>query len=418
MVLLARQLDRLIRSGSLTIVDAGGTIRTCGDGTPPAVAIRLTDARLPLALLLDAELALPEAYMDGRLLIEQGDLRTLLELLIRNLRLRSPTAGFGLRRHLRALARGFNRRNPIERSQANVARHYDLSDELYQLFLDSERAYSCAYFETGREDLETAQRAKERLIAGKLLLRPGMRVLDIGSGWGALTRHLCELAGRQINLTGITLSREQHAHAVMRAAAAGLADRIDYQLVDYRQVEGRFDRVVSVGMFEHVGARHYDEYFQRVRELLTDDGVALVHSIGRAHGPYETSPFIKKYIFPGGYIPALSEVLPAIERAGLWVTDVEILRLHYAKTLRCWQKLLAAHRAEVEAIYDARFYRMWEFYLVGSELFFALEDGMVFQIQLAADRNAVPLTRSYLLAPPPAANRNSDQMSSRLDRAS
>ncbi|MFZ1428926.1 MAG: cyclopropane-fatty-acyl-phospholipid synthase family protein [Geminicoccaceae bacterium] len=418
-MLLAYRLERLLRFGTLTVIDAGGTYRIFGDGMEPAVTIRLADRHLPLALLVDAELALPEAYMDGRLTIERGSLYMLLDLMVHNLRHRGPEAGFGLRAHLRSLVRSMRRRNPIGRAQANVAHHYDLSDELYRLFLDTERGYSCAFFETGREDLETAQRAKERRIAAKLLLRPGMRVLDIGSGWGALTRHLCELAGRQIDLTGITLSREQHAYAVRRAEEVGLAERLDYQLVDYRQVKGRFDRIVSVGMFEHVGVPHYDEYFQHLRELLTDDGIALVHSIGRAHGPYDTMPFIRKYIFPGGYIPALSEVLPAIERARLWVTDLEVLRLHYARTLRCWRERLAAHQAAVEALYDARFYRMWEFYLVASELFFSHEDGMVFQIQLSADRNAVPLTRDYLLPQPPAANRNlAAEMPRELDRAS
>jgi cyclopropane-fatty-acyl-phospholipid synthase len=228
----------------------------------------------------------------------------------------------------------------------------------------------------------------------------------------------CESSGRRVRATGVTLSREQLAWATARAAERGLADRLDYRMLDYRQVEGRFDRIVSVGMFEHVGRPHYDAFFAKVAELLTEDGVALVHSIGRAHGPYVTSPFIRKYIFPGSYMPALSEVLPSIERASLWVTDLEILRLHYARTLRCWHERLTANRARVEALYDARFFRMWEFYLVASELFFSLDDGMVFQFQLAKDRNAVPLTRDYLGAAPVPANRNEWDPAERLGKAS
>ena len=243
-------------------------------------------------------------------------------------------------------------------------------------------------------------------------------MLDIGSGWGALTRHICECPGLRICATGITLSREQHAWATERAAELGIADRLAYRLLDYREVEGKFNRVVSVGTFEHVGRPHYDEFFAKVAALLVDDGVALIHSIGRAHGPYATSPFICKYIFPGGYLPALSEVLPAIERAGLWVTDIEILRLHYARTLRRWHERLTANRERVEALYDARFFRMWEFYLVCSELFFTLDDGMVFQIQLAKDRRVVPLTRDYLAARPEPANRNETASAEDLGRAS
>lgn len=416
-MLLAQRLSRLIRHGDLTVTDHAGRAFRCGDGSGPRLAVRLHDRGLPLKFLLHAELALPEAYMDGRLVIEEGDLRSLLELLLTNLRGFGPEQRFGYAARLLERARSLSRRNPIGRSRANVAHHYDLSGELYGLFLDSERAYSCAFFATGKEDIDTAQREKERRIADKLLLRPGHRVLDIGSGWGALTRFLCEFAGRRVTATGITLSTEQHAYAVARAAEHGLADRLDYRLIDYRELEGRFDRIVSVGMFEHVGRPHYDEFFAKVRDLLSGDGVALLHSIGRAHGPYVTAPFVRKYIFPGGYIPALSEVLPAIERAGLWVTDIEILRLHYAKTLRRWHERFAANRAKVEEIYDARFYRMWEFYLIASELFFALEDGMVFQIQLAKDRHAVPLTRDYLAAPTSFANRNESPERQSLDRA-
>jgi cyclopropane-fatty-acyl-phospholipid synthase len=416
-VLIEQRLRRLIRHGDLTVIDHGGRRLRCGDGSGPPLVVRLRDRSLPLRLLLDAELAAPEAYMDGRLVIEQGDLRGLLELFLTNLRRFGPDLRFGYAARLLERVRNLSRRNPIGRSRANVAHHYDLSGEFYGLFLDAERAYSCAFFATGKEDIDTAQREKERRIADKLLLRPGHRVLDIGSGWGALTRFLCEFAGRRVSATGITLSTEQHAYAMARAAERGLADRLDYRLIDYRELKGRFDRIVSVGMFEHVGQPHYGEFFAKLRDLLADDGVAVLHAIGRAHGPYVTAPFVRKYIFPGGYLPALSEVLPAIERAGLWVTDVEILRLHYARTLRRWHERFAANRARVEEIYDARFYRMWELYLITSELFFALEDGMVFQIQLARDRHAVPLTRDYLAGAASFANRNECPSGQKLDRA-
>jgi cyclopropane-fatty-acyl-phospholipid synthase len=394
---LANRLDRLISEGTLTVVDAKGNVCRFGSGAAPAATIRLADGRVPLAFLLDAELALPEAYMDGRLVIEEGDLRTLLEMLLRNLRRHGPDARFGTLARLHELMLGLARRNPIGRAQANVAHHYDLSGELYALFLDAERAYSCAYFAAGHEDIDTAQRAKERHIAEKLVLRPGHRVLDIGSGWGALTRHLCEFAGRRIHATGITLSREQLAWAEARAAERGLADRLDYRLADYREVDGRFDRIVSVGMFEHVGRPHYDEFFARIRDLLTGDGVALLHSIGRMEPPGGTNPWIRKYIFPGGYTPALSEVLGAIERVGLWVTDIEILRLHYADTLRHWRQRFDSNRARIADIYDERFCRMWEFYLIGCEIAFRRMNQMVFQIQIARRQEAVPLTRDYML---------------------
>ena len=416
-MLLEERLERIIKAGTLTLIGLDGRRRTFGSGSP-AVTVRLCRRGLEVPFLLDAELAFPEAYMDGGLVLEEGDLRTLLQLVLGNVRRRGSNSRVGLLSRLRELALGLMRRNPIGRSRANVAHHYDLSGDLYALFLDAERAYSCAFFETGDESLDAAQRAKERRIAQKLLLRPGHHVLDIGSGWGALTRQLCELSDPSVRASGVTLSQEQLAWATARAAESGLADRIDYRLLDYRQVEGKFDRIVSVGMFEHVGQPHYDEFFAKIAQLLTEDGVALVHSIGRAQGPYVMTPFIRKYIFPGGYIPALSEVLPSIERAGLWVTDVEILRLHYARTLRAWHERLVANREQVEALYDARFFRMWEFYLICSESFFTLDDGMVFQIQLTKDRTAVPLTRDYLARAQPTANQFTDERVERLDRAS
>jgi cyclopropane-fatty-acyl-phospholipid synthase len=292
------------------------------------------------------------------------------------------------------LARRIHQYNPIGKAQANVAHHYDLSDTLYDLFLDADRQYSCAYFIRPDDTLERAQAQKKRHIAAKLLLRPGQKILDIGCGWGGLALYLAKIADAEV--TGVTLSKEQHQVARRRAAEAGLAGRVDFKLLDYRLESGRFDRIVSVGMFEHVGVGHYDEFFGALRQLLADDGVALLHTIGRADGPGETNTWIRKYIFPGGYSPALSEVLPAIERAGLYVTDVEVLRLHYAETLRHWRQRVLANRERIVALYDERFLRMWEFYLAGSEVTFRHAGHVVFQIQLAKRVDAVPLTRDYI----------------------
>jgi cyclopropane-fatty-acyl-phospholipid synthase len=282
----------------------------------------------------------------------------------------------------------------MHRAQANAAHHYDLSDTLYDLFLDADRQYSCAYFTHPHDDLEHAQQDKKRHLAAKLLLEPGVRVLDIGSGWGGLGLYLAEAGAAQV--VGITLSKEQLKVSRDRARRAGLDDRVRFELCDYRAVRGTFDRIVSVGMFEHVGVRHFSEFFAAVRDRLTDDGVAVLHSIGRADGPGVTNPWIRKYIFPGGYAPALSEVLPSVERLGLWVTDIEILRLHYAETLRLWRRRFQAKRARIAKLYDERFCRMWEWYLIASELAFRRMGHMVFQLQLAKRQDAVPLTRDYV----------------------
>ena len=275
-----------------------------------------------------------------------------------------------------------------------MAHHYDLSGTLYDLFLDRDRQYSCAYFADPDDSLDAAQKNKKRHIAAKLLLAPGARVLDIGSGWGGLALYLSEVSGAHV--TGVTLSNEQVTVAQQRAEAAGLAEKVHFDLSDYREVRERLERIVSVGMFEHVGVGHYREFFATVRDLLTEEGVALLHSIGRADGPGATNPWVHKYIFPGGYVPALSEVLPAVEQAGLVVTDIEILRLHYAETLRAWRRNFNANRASIGEIYDERFCRMWEFYLASSEAAFRYGSLMVFQLQFAKRQDAVPLTRDYI----------------------
>jgi cyclopropane-fatty-acyl-phospholipid synthase len=395
-MILSGMLRRMVRVGELTVIDASGRRHVFKGAPGPRATVRILDRATELGLLRRPDPGLGEAYMDRRLLIEEGTLYDLLELCMINAHRGRDQLPARLFRLVDRTVRRLHQYNPIGRARANVAHHYNLDGRLYELFLDSDRQYSCAYFETPRLDLDAAQVAKKRHIAAKLLLAPGQRVLDIGSGWGGLAIHLASEAG--VDVTGVTLSTEQHAVATARAAHAGLADRVRFHLCDYRELTGWFDRIVSVGMFEHVGVNHFGRFFAKVRELLAPDGVALLHSIGRMGGPWSTSNWIRRYIFPGGYIPAMSEVLPAIERQGLWATDIEILRLHYAETLRHWRQRFNEQRDRIAGIYDERFCRMWEFYLVCSELFFRCQDGMVFQLQLARERDAVPLTRDYIAA--------------------
>ncbi len=393
--LLRVAIARLIRRGTLRLTTARGTLLTFGDGNGPTVGARFTSIWAELAVMLDPELKVGEAYMDGTLVIEQGSIADLLALAMESARQRA------LRRYhpieaLRLAWRWLKQLNLRGRARRNVAHHYDLDEQLYALYLDSDRQYSCGYFDTPGITLDDAQLAKKRHLAAKLLLDRERRVLDIGCGWGGLALYLAEIGGARV--TGITLSKEQLALARHRAEEKDLAGAVDFRLQDYRDITEKFDRIVSVGMFEHVGVVFYDRFFRECAELLADDGVMLLHSIGRSEGPGVTSPWIAKYIFPGGYIPALSEVLPAVERAGLLVTDVEILRMHYAQTLAAWRERFLAHREEVERIYDARFVRMWEFYLAASEMAFAKENMMVFQLQLTKRQGVVPTTRDYIVS--------------------
>ncbi len=385
-------LKKFVRAGNLRITTAGGTTYTLGDGTGPQVALRFTTRAAERGVILDPELKLGESYMDGTLIVERGTMADVLAVL------QSPAAEPPLwsrpQQLLRYLYRRLAQLNRRRRARRNVAHHYDLDDRLYSLFLDADRQYSCAYFETPDQSLDDAQLAKRRHLAAKLLTQTGQRVLDVGCGWGGLALYLAENCGAQV--TGITLSEHQLAAARARAAEKGLAASVDFRLQDYREVAGPFDRIVSVGMFEHVGVGFYDEFFRKCRAALADDGVMLLHAIGRSEGPGVTNPWIGKYIFPGGYIPALSEVLPAVERAGLLVTDIEILRLHYAETLKAWRQRFLAHRDEVERIYDRRFVRMWEFYLAASEMAFREQGLMVFQMQLTKRQGVVPMTRDYI----------------------
>ena len=394
-MLLSRVLRPLIRTGRLTVIDAHGTPHVFGTEAQPAITVRLHDPKLHWKLALNPGLYAGEAWMDGTLTVEDGSLYDFLDLFGRNLGTAGLKSFKSPLRHLKRLKRGYHRLNDRWRSERNVAHHYDLSDEMYGLFLDSERQYTCAYHPTGTEDIETAQRLKERHIAAKLRLRPGMRVADLGCGWGSLAMYLAR--HHDVDVTAVTLSKEQVAWGNARARELGLADRVRLLHKDYREVEGTFDRVVSIGMLEHVGVRQYGRMFERIRALLPQHGVALVHSIGRVLGPGSTNPWIKKYIFPGGYIPALSEVLPSIERSGLWVTDIEVLRLHYAYTLKQWRERFVANWDKAAALYDERFCRMWEYYLATSEISFRHLDNMNFQIQVAVDRNTLPIARDYML---------------------
>jgi cyclopropane-fatty-acyl-phospholipid synthase len=387
-------LRRLVRKGHLEVQTAGGPVEVFGDGSGPPVAVELLDHAAEQRLMLNPALSLGELYMDGRIVVTKGDLYGLLDLGARNLAGLDGQPWVKALNKARIALRGLHQRNDRQRAKRNVAVHYDLDERLYRLFLDSDRQYSCAYFEYPGQSLEDAQTAKKRHLAAKLLPKDGATTLDIGCGFGGLGLYLAGVAGARV--TGVTLSEEQFAVATERARQADLTDRVEFRLQDYRDIPETFDRIVSVGMFEHVGVTHYDEFFTKVRGLLKDDGVMMLHSIGRNSVPGVTNPWIRKYIFPGGYIPSLSEVLPAIERAGLYVTDIEILRLHYADTLRAWRERFMARRDEAAELYDERFCRMWEFYLAGSETSFRVDGHMVFQIQLAKRQESVPLTRDYI----------------------
>ena len=383
-----------IHTGTLRVTTVGGETFTVGDGSGKPLAIRFTSRSAQLGTLLDPDLKVGEAYMDGTLLVEEGTVADLLALALSQDRSARPTRWAKPQWLIRYLARRLEQFNSRDRAHANVAHHYDLDGRIYSLFLDSDRQYSCAYFESADETLDDAQLGKKRHIAAKLLLRPGLRVLDIGSGWGGLACYLARIADTRVD--GVTLSTEQLGFARAHAEEAGLGDNVAFHLIDYRDVDRVYDRIVSVGMFEHVGVGFYDQYFRKCATLLADDGVFVLHSIGRSDGPGITNPWLAKYIFPGGYIPALSEVLPAIERAGLLATDIEILRYHYADTLKAWRERFLARREEAERLYDERFCRMWELYLACSEMAFREEGMMVFQIQLAKRQGVVPMTRDYI----------------------
>ncbi|TXH33020.1 MAG: class I SAM-dependent methyltransferase [Rhodospirillaceae bacterium] len=390
--------ERLLRAGltqgQVTLIDHRGRRHVVDGGAGPRVTLRIHDAATDRALFFNPWLKVGEAYMDGKLTIEEGSLYDLLDICMASTDQTQSVALQRLTGGIQKLLRWWHQNNPIGLAREHVAHHYDLSRQLFEQFLDESMQYSCAYFATPETTLPQAQQAKMRHIASKLLLQPGQHVLDIGCGWGGLGLYLAKTA--DVRVTGVTLSKEQLEVAQARAKAAGLSDRVTFKLQDYRHETAQYDRIVSVGMFEHVGVKHYGEFFDKVQQSLKQNGVALLHAIGRRDGPGYTNPWLRKYIFPGGYSPALSEVLPVIEKTKLWVTDIEVLRLHYAETLKNWRHNFNAVRDKIRSLYDERFCRMWEFYLIGSELSFRYDFNMVFQIQMGRGIQAVPKTRDYM----------------------
>jgi len=393
--LLKTALDHIVIKGNLAVTDTAGRRFAFGDGSGVPVQVRFNSRKAERQVALDPALKLGEVYMEGGFDIIEGDMYQLLAIIFEN---SGETAEKELWMRLlngvRTLTKRLSQLNTLRRSGRNIRHHYDLSAKLYDLFLDPDRQYSCAYFEDASQSLEAAQLAKKRHLAAKLSIRPGDKVLDIGCGWGGLGLYLASVCGADV--TGVTLSHEQHKIANERVQQAGLADRCRFLLQDYRKLDEKFDRIVSVGMFEHVGIGHFKEYFAKTRQLLSPDGLFVLHSIGRNGIPGATNPFINKYIFPGGYIPALSEVIPVIEKSGLVMSDVEILRRHYADTLKVWRDSFMQKYEVAKALYDERFCRMWEFYLASSESAFRWQNMMVFQIQLAHAQEVAPITRGYI----------------------
>lgn len=395
---LDRLLRRMVRDGTLRVTYPNGETRSYGAGGGMAAGVHIRDRGILRGLCLRPDLTLGTGYMDGRVTFENDDIDGVIRLVLRN---RYADVRPAAARVLDGLRLRFGRwlqRNTPARARANVAHHYDLSNDLYAMFLDEDMQYSCAYFRDPAMTLDAAQAAKKAHIAAKLRLAPDMRVLDIGCGWGGMAITLARDFGAKV--TGVTLSENQLALARARVAAAGLGGRVDLRLADYRLLEERFDRIVSVGMLEHVGLPHYPDYFDKIGALLVPGGVALIHTIGRTGPPRAQSQWINRYIFPGGHVPALSELAPAIESSGLWTCDIEVLRTHYALTLRHWLKRFDDHRAEVLALYDDRFVRMWRYYLTVCYLAFEEQHQAVYQFQLSHNRDAVPLTRDYLYPAP------------------
>ncbi|MCF6367811.1 SAM-dependent methyltransferase [Rhizobium halophilum] len=393
---LSHMMKSFIRKGRLTVIDADGKRHVFGGQAPgPEVTMRLTDKRLYRTLVFNPELSAGEAYMDGTMRFEEGStLRDFLTLFSIN---RLSLGSYPLQKALRSIKMRFRKRqqsNKKGEAQQNVAHHYDLGNDFYRLFLDDNMLYSCAYFREPGETLEQAQRNKLRLLASKLCLKEGMTVLDIGCGWGDLALYLAQI--ENVRVTGVTLSREQQKLASERAQQAGLSDRVKFELRDYRDVDDKFDRIVSVGMFEHVGVQHYDEFFSHLNDLMPDDGIAVLHSIGHMSPPGMASPWLRKYIFPGAYSPALSEVFESVEKNSLWVMDLEFLRVHYAITLSHWAERFEKNRERVIAMYDERFARMWEFYLISAEMMFRTGSQLVFHMQMSRKRDAAPITRDYI----------------------
>ena len=390
-ILLESYLKRTIKAGNLTIVDASGKSHKFGDGNGDPVTVEITKSSLYWKLVLFPDPAAGEAFMDGTLKMIEGTIFDLFAIL-GSQKDSTPRLKWNVINLWRFKKW---RPNPIGKAQKNVAHHYDLSRQLFELFLDEDLQYSCAYYQNDDDSLDQAQLNKKQHIVAKLALEPGMKVLDIGSGFGGMAIFLAETCN--VEVVGVTLSEEQYAVSCEKCAERGLQDKVTFKLLDYRELDEKFDRIVSVGMFEHVGVEHYTEYFSKVKDLLTDDGVALIHTIGRLYGPCETSRWITKYIFPGGQIPAFSEVVPVCENQQLLITDYEILRLHYAETLREWRRRFMRNRKRAQLMYDERFCLMWEFYLASSEAAFRFHDLVIFQVQLTKQLETLPITRDYMV---------------------
>lgn len=386
---------RLVQKGNLTLILSSGERATLGDGSGVPVTVRTLDEEAERAVLRDPGLRFGEMYVEGRIVIDDGNIFDLLSMVKANGLEKAATISNTATALLHVAEQQIKSRLPVNRNKHNVAHHYDLDGKLFDLFLDQDWQYSCGYFDPPGIGLDEAQTAKKRHIAAKLLLEPGHTVLEVGSGWGGMAMYLAESSG--VDVTGITLSEEQLKVSRARAEKRGLGDGVRFELQDYRTMAGRqFDRIVSVGMFEHVGMANYGNFFAKMAGLLKPKGVMVLHSIGQAEKPWATNPWIEKYIFPGGYMPALSEVAPAIEKARLMIRDIEILPMHYAHTLRAWRERFTARKDEAVRLYDERFFRMWEFYLAASETAFIYDKLMIFQIQLSHDQDAVPYTRNYI----------------------
>ncbi len=393
--LFVAMLRHLLKTGDLTLRMPSGEVVHAGDGTTPKVTVSLHDDTLPRKLILNPELAMGEAYMDERLTIEGDDVRGFLTLVVQNFQQGNLPFSQKIARQIRIAKRVWDQWIPLKTAKQNAEHHYDISTPFYYLFLDEDRQYTCAYFKDPAYTLEQAQDAKKAHLAGKLLIKPGMKVLDIGSGWGGLAITLAKDYGAQV--VGVTLSDEQRKAAILRAEEAGVSHLVEFRLQDYRDVTEQFDRIVSVGMLEHVGQPQYPTYFKQIEKNLAADGIAMIHFIGRTGPPGNLSPWFQKYIFPGGYTPALSEVLKVVEKTTLEQADIEVWRTHYDRTLYEWLIRFEDRLDEVRAMgYDERFIRMWRYYLIASELSLSHMPHVLFHVQLHKHQTTVPITRDYL----------------------
>ena len=388
-------LNKLFKDSGFILIDANSKKYIIGNPKKEKpITIKLLDKKLHYKLLIYPDLYFGEAYTDGTLIIENGSLTDFLEITQKNIARGEINIYGRILNQIRGTYRYLTNFNFAKKSKNNVAHHYDISDNLYDLFLDPKRQYSCAYFKSDDDTLETAQNNKIDHLIKKLNLKPNQKVLDIGSGWGSLAIEIAKKT--KCEVTGITLSENQYEYSIKKAKENNLENQVQFKLADYREFDEKFDRIVSVGMFEHVGRKFYKTFFKKVSELLNDQGLALIHTIGSVDGPRNPQPWITKYIFPGGYTPSLSEVAGPIEKSGLIVSDVEVLRMHYSHTLRNWKERCINNKSRIVEMYDEKFFRMWEFYLTSCEMAFKWGDQVVFQFQLAKDNTTIPTTRDYI----------------------